>query len=297
LFRDSVEVTAATVKEATDLALKHLGVTDARDIDVEVLDEGVAEGQFTWDSRPARVRATKRVENFGYVSQHFPESIPVPVEDVVVRGKVPNDTEAPRSRRRTRRTSRPTPRPTLVLGQEEEKPQVEESVAAMGIEPSRARERSAYEPSEADSLAVEDVTTAVLDAADLEYEAEFEPGDYQRVFITLPPRRAGVLIGRRGAALDALEHVLGRMASQKVGHMVPVQVDVNEYRERHEEEMREEALEMAQRVLDSGKDHHFSPMRPRDRRVIHLAVKPIDGLETYTLGEGADRHVVIVRED
>jgi spoIIIJ-associated protein len=295
LFRDSVELTAATVKAATALAMKQLGVDDPGEIEVEILDPGAAPGQFAWDAHPARVRARLRVEGFGYVARNFPESIPPPVEEVEPEPES-RPTRPARSRRRVART-RPTPRPILVLGESESTPEPAVSVAKMGLEPSRARDRAEYEPTEEDNAAVERVTCAILDAANLDYEVEFEHGDYQRVFISLPPRRAGALIGRRGAAIDALEHLLGRMASQKVSHLVPIQVDVNEYRARQEEGIREEALSRAEDVLRTGKDWHFPPMRPRDRRVIHLAVKPMDGLETYTLGEGSNRHVVIVRED
>lgn len=296
MFRDSVEITAASVQAATALGLEVLGVEDASGVDVVVLEEGVREGQFTWNARPARVRVTRRVEGFGFVARNYPDSIPAPVEDGPVRSAPPGPGgDTFRSRRSSRKT-RVMPRPTLVLG-EEAVPAAEAPVSAMGIEPSRARERAAYAPTDADNQAVEEVTADVMDAAGLEYTATYEPGDYQRVHLALPPRRAGVLIGRRGAVLDALEHLLGRMASQRVGHLVPVQVDVNEYRARHEQEIREEALQIADQVQESGKDWHFAPMRPRDRRVIHLAVKPIEGLETYTLGEGSNRHVVIVREE
>ena len=113
--------------------------------------------------------------------------------------------------------------------------------------------------------------------------------------IHLPSRGAGALIGRRGASIEALELLLGRMASHRTGTMIPIQLDVNEYRKRQEDELREDALAWADEVLKTGKDHHFPAMHGRDRRVIHIAVKQIEGLETFTLGEGNGRHVVIAR--
>lgn len=105
------------------------------------------------------------------------------------------------------------------------------------------------------------------------------------------------MIGRRGATIDAVEYLIGRMASQKVGRPIPIQIDVNEYRSQREEELKEGAVAAAESVLESGKDYHFEPMHPRDRRVVHLTVKAMDGLETYTVGEGSQRHVIISRLD
>lgn len=234
-----------------------------------------------------------KMKGSGIVADQTPESTPASHEDESVNES--NDT--PRRRRRSRRTysgRRPTPTPSLIIG--ESKPEPQPAVAEMGIEPSHAKERAVYEPTDEDNAALIDATCAVLDAVGLPYEVEFEHGDYQRVWIDVDRGKAGSLIGKRGAAIDALEHLLARMCSHKVGHLIPVQVDVNNYRKRAEDEIREDALARAQRVLETGKDDHLPPMRPRDRRVVHIAVKAIDGLETYTIGEGQARHVVIVRQ-
>ncbi len=167
----------------------------------------------------------------------------------------------------------------------------------MGIEPSRAKPRQEYVPTESDNDAIVDVVTRVLDALDVGYEVEFEHESYQRVFISLERGEAGMLIGRRGNAIEALEHLLGRMVSQVVGHLVPVQVDVNEYRQKLEEEMQQMARDIAAKVLELGEDHHLEPMNSRDRRTVHLAIEDIEGVETFTLGEGAARHIVVARLD
>jgi len=194
------------------------------------------------------------------------------------------------SHRRVRRTrSRPSPKPDLVL----EAAPAEAPVSLDKLEPSHAKPRDVYEPNDADNAAFEEVVTTVLDATGVPYELRTEHGDYQRAFLELPPRQAGALIGRKGASIDALELLLSRMASQRVGHNVPVQVDVNEYRERYEEELREQARGMAEAVRSSGEIRHMKPMNSRERRVVHLAVQALGGLTTYTVGEGSQRHVVI----
>jgi spoIIIJ-associated protein len=193
-----------------------------------------------------------------------------------------------RSRRSRKRYERTIPKPEIVI---DETPTP--TVSLEDATPSRARERPAYEPSAEDDAAVVEVTEDLLDAADVDADIEFLHEDYQRVWIEVDPKGAGTLIGKRGSGIEALEVLISRMASHKVGHMVPVQVDVNQYRAKHEEELRELAKELAARVLESGVDEHLQPMNARDRRVVHLTVQEMEGLETYSLGEGSAKHIVI----
>lgn len=202
-----------------------------------------------------------------------------------------------RSRRRRRRSRFEVirPKPELVL---EETPESgDEPVPIEKLEPSRAKKRPVYEPTEEDNDLFVRVLEELLEAIDVDYEIEFEHGDYQRAAIEVPDKRAGALIGRRGASIDALELLTGRMVSHQAGRSVPVQLDVNDYREREAEQLREEARERAERVLETGRDEKFPPMQARLRRIVHLAVENVEGLKTYTLGHGAEKRVVLHRED
>lgn len=197
-----------------------------------------------------------------------------------------------RSRRTRKRYERTIPKPEVVIG--ESAPPV--PVSLDKVAPSRARERSVYEPSAADNETVVRVTQEMVDAIGSEGSAEFRHEDYQRVAIEVPEDHAGILIGKRGSGIEALEVLLSRMVSHQCGHLVPLQVDVNGYRAEHEESLRELARELAARVLETGEDEHLRPMNGRDRRVVHLEIQEMDGLETYSLGEGASKHIVIHRE-
>jgi spoIIIJ-associated protein len=206
-----------------------------------------------------------------------------------------NSATGRRPHRRPRKSSRVAYKPQVVISEQKEPELAMAPVTQLGIEPSREKPRQEYEPTDENCLAVEECCVDILEATDLDYEVDFEHGDFHRVHIKLPPRAAGALIGRRGSSIEALELILGRMASQRAGTMIPIQLDVNEYRQKQEEELRQDALHFAQQVLESGRDYHFPAMSGRDRRVIHIAVKAIEGLDTFTLGEGASRHVVIAK--
>jgi spoIIIJ-associated protein len=198
-----------------------------------------------------------------------------------------------RSRRTRRRFERVVPKPEVVI---EDTPQ--HQVPIGNLEPSRARERRTYEPTEEDNVAFRKVVEELLDSLEVEYSVDYSHGDYQRVSIEVGDRQAGTLIGKRGSGIDALETLISRMVSHQRERAVPVQADVNEYRKRREEDLREEALVRAQRVLETGEDDQFQPMSARDRRVVHLAVQSLgDQLTTYSVGHGGEKAIVIRKAD
>jgi spoIIIJ-associated protein len=196
-------------------------------------------------------------------------------------------------RRRRRRYEVIRPKPSLIIQDTPESPEVVPEL----LQRSRQKERPSYEPTDEDNDLFVKLVEDVFIAADVDYEIEFEHGDYQRAFVNVEGRGAGAWIGRHGASIDALELLLGRMASHQAGHVVPVQIDVNGYREEEEASLREQAQRRAQRVAEGGKDEVFQPMIGRLRRVVHLAAKEIEGIETFTLGHGGEKRVVIRRAD
>lgn len=284
MIRESFEVSAVTVNEAKKRALELLGLSgNERGLKVEVLEEGNASQGFAAVRKEARVRVIHQSEGFGLVSRELPDAIPA-------RPPVSHDSSVRRLAWSASSSSRPfSAKPELVIEEAAPPPRVSE----MKIEPSKERPREVYEPTPEHNAKVEEVARELLDAMDMNYELSFEHAAYQRVFVTVPEDEAGALIGRRGTGVDALEHVLSRMIAQRCDANVPVQADLNGYREREQERLRAQALERAERVLDEGIEIHFEPMHPRERRVVHLAVKPLAGIESYTVGEGARRHVVL----
>jgi len=282
--REIWEITAPTVNEAKARARELFNGNEGGDIHFVVLDGGSGNQGYSSIRRPARVRAEWRAEGFGRVEREWPESIPAPPPE-------PQHDEVKRMIPTQRRSEgRSFPKPELVLTETPPAPKVTQ----LGIEPSHARPREEYHPTPEDDRLVEEVVEELLTALGIPCEARYEHADYQRIFIAVGEKDAGSLIGRHGAGVDALEHLLGRMISQRCGSHVPVQVDVNDYRAREEERLREDAREAAEEARRTGDEIHFDPMNPRERRIVHLAVQDIPGIETYTVGEGRHRHVVMV---
>ncbi len=103
----------------------------------------------------------------------------------------------------------------------------------------------------------------------------------------------GLLIGRRGQTLAALQHVIGRLASREFGQEGHLTVDVGEYRQRRESHLVDKASALAEKVRQTGREISLEPLHAPDRRVVHLAVARIDGVRSYTVGHGLHRNVVI----
>jgi spoIIIJ-associated protein len=103
----------------------------------------------------------------------------------------------------------------------------------------------------------------------------------------------GLLIGRRGQTLAALQHVIGRLASREFGPDGHIVVDVGEYRLRREAHLVDKATALAEKVRTTGREISLEPLHAPDRRVVHLAVAKIDGVRSYTVGHGLHRNVVI----
>ncbi len=123
-----------------------------------------------------------------------------------------------------------------------------------------------------------------------------EEGDYNQVKVIADVDSAAVLIGRHGSTIDAVEHLVDRMAVQAVGERVPMNLDINNYRKRRHGTLEENALAAVRQLRDTEKDVHTPPLVARERRIVHLAIEGIEGVTTYTAGAGPDRHVVVTFE-
>ncbi|MFT4570942.1 MAG: spoIIIJ-associated protein [Hyphomicrobiaceae bacterium] len=105
----------------------------------------------------------------------------------------------------------------------------------------------------------------------------------------------GLLIGRRGQTLDALEHILNRMSVRvDGGGEARVLLDIGEYRERRRESLSELADRLKQRAIAEGRNVQVSPMSPRDRKFFQAALAGDEMVEARSLGAGFYRRVVVV---
>jgi spoIIIJ-associated protein len=105
---------------------------------------------------------------------------------------------------------------------------------------------------------------------------------------------AGIVIGRHGQTLDALEYLLNRIASHASESALRIELDVEGYRQRRQEVLEQTAKRAAFKVRETGRPVVLNPMSPRDRRIVHIALGEFHDVSTRSEGEGALRHVVVV---
>jgi spoIIIJ-associated protein len=103
----------------------------------------------------------------------------------------------------------------------------------------------------------------------------------------------GLLIGRRGSTLAALQYMINLMVSRQSGSRVLISVDVESYRRRREDSLRGLARRMADRVRQSGRSIALEPMPAAERRIVHLILAEDGSVGTSSVGEGEGRKVVI----
>ena len=103
----------------------------------------------------------------------------------------------------------------------------------------------------------------------------------------------GLLIGRRGTTLSALQYLINVLVTRKLGSRVLVTVDVEAYHRRREDTLRGLARRMADRVRQSRRPMTLEPMPAAERRIIHIALADDSSVMTASTGFGEDRKVVI----
>ena len=103
-----------------------------------------------------------------------------------------------------------------------------------------------------------------------------------------------LLIGRRGETLQSLQYLLNVIVSGRYDASGIVSVDIEGYRRRREQSLVEMAQRVAGDVRASGDVITLEPMSPAERRIIHIALKDEDGVQTQSIGEGSDRQVEVL---
>ena len=106
---------------------------------------------------------------------------------------------------------------------------------------------------------------------------------------------SGLLIGREGQTLAALQYLASRIVSRAVNAAVRVQLDAGRYRQRQDEKLREIALALAERVRETGRSFSTRPLSSYHRRIVHLALQDAPDVQTRSTGEGPLKRVVICR--
>jgi len=126
-----------------------------------------------------------------------------------------------------------------------------------------------------------------------------EPGtvtatqEEDRINLLIATADAGLLIGKQGQTLDALQYLVTKMVAKQTRRKVRIAIDVEAYRARHNEALALLAQKYGEKVKRSGRPITLNPMNPYDRRIVHMALQEDKDLKTISRGEGLYKKVVI----
>jgi spoIIIJ-associated protein len=269
---ESVEATGRTVDEAIENALDELGL-ERDDVTIEVLAPAV-------QGRAARVRVTP-LEGLEFEDDEDDEEDDddelEDEEDDVVEEESDDDEDD---------------------DDEEDAPAV--AVPARTPPPRRTRD---IEPGvisdEARPVAqaVVEVLNEMLDRMDLGSDVQIDAAEVEEglptIQLSIHGEYGGILIGRRGETLSALQFILGLIASRRAERRIRVILDAEGYRDRRARLLRDIALRAAERAQRYRQPIFLDPMLPGERRVVHMTLADHPGVSTHSVGEGDSRRVVI----
>ncbi len=113
------------------------------------------------------------------------------------------------------------------------------------------------------------------------------------IALTIEGDKSGLLIGRKGKTLDALQFIVNRIVNKTLDKRIRVVVDSENYRQRRRDSLTQMALKMGDKAKRIGKPVTTNPLNPRERRIIHLTLKEDGRLNTKSKGDGLLKKVVI----
>ena len=162
----------------------------------------------------------------------------------------------------------------------------------LGAAPAKVRVTYIEKP---DEVALSFVKTLL---ADMELDASVSMSDTKDgdKLITVEGENAGVLIGHHGDTLDAIQYLVNLAANRKEDEdrcYTKITVDVENYRAKREDTLRQLANRMAEKVLKYKKSITLEPMNPYERRIIHSEVQNIEGVSTNSIGAENNRRIVL----
>lgn len=202
-------------------------------------------------------------------------------------GQTPADAAAPAAE-----PENPEPSPT---------PEAED-IAPESTETAEAPEASAGEPASTEEEAGEPINVAgfardlldqILQAMGVPAAVTGEAQPDGSVRLLIEGEDMGVVIGKHGGTINALQYLISLILQKRVGERVRLVIDAEGYRSRREQALRDMARTYAQRVKESGHEAVLDALQSYERRIIHNSLADDPDVFTYSEGEEPDRRVVI----
>lgn len=174
------------------------------------------------------------------------------------------------------------------------KARIRVTVVKKAPEPPPAAEPEAPPAVQGDAVAVaRDSLKTILDLIPIEASVTARVEE-DRIILSIEGDQSGILIGRKGRTLDALQFIVSKIVNKSLDQKVRVVIDSENYRERRKESLVEMALKIGEKAKRIQKPITTGPLNPHDRRIIHLALKDDEELDTKSRGDGVLKKVLII---
>lgn len=279
----SIESSAKTMEEAVTQGLEKLGVS-LGDVSIDIIDEG-SKGLFGLiGGKPARVRLTIRdgSEDANLLSTLSlgGEEPAGAREKPAAKAKQEKQPERPAKPEKAQPAA--TQSPAAKKAEKPAKPETEKTVKTVAVQDPETPEGKAQRFL-ADVTRLMSVEVSVDSGVDAEGNVRVDmQGDTQ-----------GILIGRRGETLDALQYLTSLYVNRGREDYTRVTIDTENYRAKREEALTRLANRMANRAIKTGRKVVLEPMNPYERRILHSALQQNEAVATHSEGDEPNRHVVI----
>ncbi len=256
MIKEAIGV-GTTVEEAKAAAMLELGISDFDDFKVEVIQTPTKKILGLFGGNPAKVK----------VSVNVPDPKPEKKQNNKHNAKKPEKKSEPKPEKK-----KEAKEPVKAEKKQEEAPLVETNLYGKTAE---------YIKSIVLSLGMEECNITEK-SNDEEISFELDCGDDY-----------GIIIGKRGETLDAIQYLARMVANKGNSSYKRVSINVGNYRAKREETLKALARKTAIKAVRQSRNISLEPMNPYERRIIHTAVQEIEGATSHSVGSDLDRRVVI----
>ena len=303
---ESIEVSGKSVDEAVQQALMRLGKR-REDVDISVLQEP-SRGTFGLGSKDARVRVTVRLgSRSAVITPELADAILGPDDpDIPLSDEEAYDEDDEEFEDDEEEFEDDEELDDDELEEEEDEESVPFLIPEAALPPlqvqvveqvngsnPRGELLDVEVPSREDVEITVDVLQHILRYMNIHATVQVRSANPLILNIHGINENLGLLIGRRGETLAALQLLVSLIVSHRTRHRMRIVVDAENYREHREENLRSLALRVAQQVRSYRRAIALEAMPPHERRIVHMALSDSKDISTESIGEGDERRVVI----
>ena len=282
-MKGSIRVSAKTLDDAITEALIQLGVTSDK-LEYEVIEKGSA-GFLGIGMKQAVIEAWRKEEK-----EPEPDIREIIKEEMALKPEKETEKKEPVQPKKEKKDKVPA-------AEKQEKPvkekPVKEDTAAENT-PAPVKEKQELAKVEDQTIkAVEEFVQDTLKTMNMDVEITSSIDEDGALCVDMKGEHMGILIGKRGQTLDALQYLANRVANKHQDGYVRVKLDTENYRARREETLKHLAKNIAHKVKRNRRPVALEPMNPYERRIIHSALQSDPYVTTHSEGEEPYRKVVV----